>query len=94
MEYVKFVVDETPYCFWDSDISDKNINYLNWIDCDYYKYVAKIHSESLESEDKHRAAIALRAAYIQGLEVLFALLCTAVQSPNCVFGWMLSYKKQ
>ena len=38
------------------------------------------------------AAAALRLAYSQGLETLLALLCAAMQAPDCVVGWMQSYR--
>jgi hypothetical protein len=89
---VKFVVDETPYACWDWDLPKKNLDFLDGIDADYFEYVAKANASSLDGEDKHRAALSLRLTYSQGLETLFALLCSAVQAPQCTIGWMLSYK--
>jgi len=54
--------------------------------------VAKINVEHLEGDHKQRAGLAIRIAYSQALETLFALLCSAVQAPKCPLAWMLSYK--
>src|SRR5262249_2260735 len=70
----------------------KNLAFLEGIDAEYFRYVAETHGAHLETENKHRAALALRSAYAQGLETFFALLCAMVQAPQCVVGWMLSYR--
>ena len=94
MQVVQFVIDETPYACWDWELTRKNLEFLEGIDADYFRYVAETNGANLEGEDKHRAALSLRLAYSQGLETLFALLCSAVQAPQCVVGWMLSYKNE
>lgn len=92
MEHVKFVVDETPHACWDWHLQRKNIEFLEGIDSDYFRYVAESNLVGLESEDQQRAALSLRLSYSHGLETLFALLCSMVQAPQCVIGWMISYK--
>lgn len=92
METIGFTVDEEPNACWDWDLSQKNIEFLDSIDAEYFRYVAEVHADHLEGEDCHRSALALRSTYSQALEVLFALLSSLVQAPNCVVGWMLSYK--
>lgn len=92
LQIILFTVDETPYACWDWELSQKNIEFLEGIDSDYFRYVAESNSDNLGDEDKHRAALSLRIAYSQALEVLFSLLCAAAQAPNCVVGWMLAYK--
>lgn len=92
MEVVKFVVNETPYACWDWELQKKNLEFLAGIDASYFKYVSEINIANIENEDKHKAAIALRLAFSHGLETLFALLCSAVQAPQCSIGWLLSYK--
>jgi hypothetical protein len=92
VECAKFVVDETPYVCWDLQLAEKNREFLEGLDADYFRYVAETNAGKLESEDKHWAALALRVSYSQGLETLFALLCALVQAPECVVGWMLAYK--
>lgn len=92
MEIKVFTVDETPYACWDWDLESKNLEFLAGIDSDYFRYVAEAHAAHLEGDDRHRAALSLRISYSQALEVLFSLLCATVQAPNCVVGWMISYK--
>lgn len=89
---VSFTVDESPHCVWDCDPRQLNIDYLNSIDPSYFERLAKFYGQHLEGEERQHAAIALRMAYSQGLESLFALICAAVQSPDCVVGWLLQYK--
>jgi hypothetical protein len=87
-----FTVDETPYCVWDWDPRQLNIDYLQSIDPSYFERLAKFYGQHLEGEERQHAAIALRMAYSQGLESLFALICASVQAPDCVVGWLLRYK--
>jgi hypothetical protein len=94
MEIISFAVDEEPHACWDFDLSQKNMEFLNGIDVGYFEYVAEAHAEALEGDNRHRAALALRITYSQALEVLFALLSSMVQAPNCVVGWMLSYNNR
>lgn len=72
--------------------TEGNIEFLEGIDCEYFSYVAEQNLPNIENENKHRAAISLRLAYSHGLESLFALLCSAVQAPQCSIGWLLNYK--
>lgn len=44
------------------------------------------------SRDAQHAALALRAAYSQALETLFALIFSAIQAPWCVPAWINAYK--
>lgn len=92
MEIAKFVVDETPYAFWDLELQKKNLEFIEGIDAEYFRYVAESSVPYLKGDDKQRAALALRLSYSQGLEALLALLCSLVQSAECVIGWMTSYK--
>jgi hypothetical protein len=88
----RFAVDETPYCVWDLDIRQLNLDYLNSIDPRYFEHLAKMYEKFLEGDEKQYAATALRMAYSHGLESFFSLLCAAVQAPDCVVGWLLKYK--
>ena len=92
LPHIKFVVNETPYCFWDLDVHGKNLEFINKIDPKYFDHIADLHSESLDGDQKKYAAAALRIAYSHGLETLFALLCAVVQAPDCVIGWFLKYR--
>jgi hypothetical protein len=92
LEVVTFVIHETPFACWDWELQKKNLEFLEGIDADYFKYVADLNLKNLESNDKHKAALSLRMAYSHGLESLFALLCSLVQAPQCSIGWILNYK--
>lgn len=35
MEYIKFIINKTPYCFWDINIKSKNQDYINNCDTSY-----------------------------------------------------------
>ena len=89
-----FSVGKTPYCLWDPDIKRLNSHFLNSIDHKYFEYVAHTNSVNIEGIDKHRGATALRSAYHHGLETLFALICSLLQAPDCVVGWVLRYRPQ
>jgi hypothetical protein len=92
LTHVRLVVDDTPYACWEWHFRERNIAFLRGIDPQYFSYVALANAPHLSDEHKHRAALAIRIAYSQALEVLFALLGTLVQAPNCAFGWMLAYE--
>lgn len=92
MEAIKFVINETPFAYWDWDLNEKNLEFLEGIDADYFSYIADLNSDHIADDDKHRAAVSLRLTYSHGLEALFALLCSAVQSPHCAIGYILNYK--
>jgi len=74
------------------DVHGKNLEFINKIDPKYFEHIADHHGELLEGDRKQYAAAALRIAYSHGLETLFALLCAAVQAPDCVIGWFLKYR--
>lgn len=86
------MVDESPYACWDWELEKKNLEFLEGIDSEYFSYTAATNIANIENDEKHKAATALRLAYSHGLETLFALLCSAIQAPQCSIGWMLSYK--
>lgn len=92
MEALQFVIDETPYCCWDWRLCQKNLEFLEGIDVEYFEYVAECNVKNLETDNSNQAATALRLAYCHGLETLFALLCSAIQAPRCSIGWITSYK--
>ena len=86
MEVIKFVIHETPFACWDWDLRKKNPEFLEGIDADYFSYVAELNAEPIEVDDKQRAAVSLRLGYSHGLEALLALVCSAVQAPQCAVG--------
>lgn len=92
MEVIKFVIHEKPFACWDWELQRKNLEFLEGVDSKYFSYIAKSNIPNIEGDDKHRAALSLRLSYSHGLETLFALLCSAIQAPQCTIGWILQYK--
>lgn len=89
-----FAVGDKPYCVWDWDLTQRNLEYLESLDPDYFDYVGKANSPYLKADDpkeRRRAATAIRTAYHHGLESFFALLFATLQAPWCVVGWMQAY---
>ena len=89
-----FAVGADPYCVWDWNLHERNIEYLESLDPDYFDYVGRVNSPQLDSEhadERRRAATAIRTAYHHGLESFFALLFATLQAPWCVVGWMQVY---
>jgi len=89
LDHCVFKVDSIPYCVWDLNLHEKNMEFISSIDPKYFEYLAKIHYKNIESEEKLLASVALRTAYYHGLETLFTLLCATIQAPDCMFGWVL-----
>ena len=90
-----FAVGAAPYCVWDWGLDERNAEYLEDLDPDYFDYVGRVnlpHLKSDDPEERRRAATAIRAAYHHGLESFFALLFATLQSPWCVPGWMQVYQ--
>lgn len=92
LKYIPFVVNESPFACWGYELQKKNVEFLNNIDIDHLIYIAETHSNNLNNENMHQAALAIRVAYYQFMEILFALLGSLIQAPTCIAGWMLSYK--
>ena len=90
--YVPFRVNDRPRVCWDPELQRKNLAFIRGVDSTYYEHVADVHSQHLDGDAKLQAAAALRIAHSQGLETLLALLCATMQAPDCVIGWMLSYR--
>ncbi len=80
-----FVVNEEPYCIWEVDIAERNSEFLEGIDTEYFNYLLNVY---LESEDEKRAAIALRATLHHAMETMFSLLGAYIQAPNCSYAWI------
>jgi len=87
-----YFVGERPQVTWAWDLDDRNLRFLCGIDAGYFTHIASTEGALLESEARHFAVAALRVAYGQALETLFALAGAAVQAPGCVVGWMLAYR--
>jgi hypothetical protein len=97
VQYRFFVVGERALCVWGTDIRSLALEFLDNLDASYFEYLANTHSEQI-NEDQPRekesqfAALAIRTAYSQALETLFALLCAAVQAPQCIHAWIDNYQ--
>lgn len=96
MQYLRFVVGDTPYCIWDWDLREQNLSFLDSIDPDFFFHMAEVNVASLneENENSRHAALALRLFYSHGLETLLSLLGAAVQAPECVVGWLSLYRER
>jgi hypothetical protein len=87
-----FFVDERAQVFVKDEIANRH--FLEGIDPKFWAYQAIVHGEQLEAEDKElrqRAAAALRIAYGQGVEALFALVGAFVQLPAFPLAWLMQY---
>ncbi len=97
LQYRFFVVGKRPFCIWGTDISSLALEFLDGVDPTYFEYIADTHLQHIR-EDQPRekesqfAALAIRGAYSQALETLFALLGASVQAPQCVHAWIDNYQ--
>jgi hypothetical protein len=96
---IRFVVDETEYAFWDANTRKVNLRFINQLDPDYFEYIAQLNLSLLNGEGndkktRQHAAINMRLAYSQGLEVLFSLIFATIQAHDCVIGWFLKYNNR
>jgi len=80
-----FVVNEEPYCIWEVNLLERNNEFLDGIDTEYFDYVFKVHTEA---DDENRASIALRATLHHAIETMFSLLGAYIQAPYCVHAWI------
>ena len=88
-----FAIDEKPYCIWDPDLDELNLEFICGIDSEYWAFLADTYLAAGTTDDrKQQAALAMRASYCQGLETFFALLFATLQAPDCVVGWMHKYE--
>ena len=96
---IPFVVNEKAYAFWDNDIQELNLRFINQIDSEYFEYIAQLNlsllnGEGNEKKTRQHAAMNMRIAYSQGLEVLFSFIFAAIQAHDCIIGWFLKYRNQ
>lgn len=89
MKCVPFAVVDEPYCVWEFNVPKRNIQFLKSLDPDYFLYIVGTNVDALEDEeDHHRAAMAIRMAYYQALEMFFSLACAWIQAPKCIYAWL------
>lgn len=85
MDNVIIVVNDEPYTIWDVDIAERNQEYLEAIDVDYFQYLNETYQKS---DDEKRASIALRASLHHATETMFSLIGALLQAPTAVYAWM------
>ncbi|KGK98542.1 hypothetical protein LI82_06605 [Methanococcoides methylutens] len=91
MQYYKFVVYDEPYCIWDVDLAQVNLEFIESMKPEYFENVVQNNLELLESEEKNLAAISIRLTYFHAMETFFSLLCATLQASNCVVAWLQKY---
>jgi hypothetical protein len=90
IQYANFMVADRPYCLWDYDISLTR-RFLEGIDPKYFEYVADTHLDEAVDNQSMQASLAIRTAYSQALETLFAFIGATLQAPHCVPAWLALY---
>ncbi len=83
-----FAVGDRPYCCWEWDLPERNLQFLESLDTKYYGYIAGLCIAELETDSGMSASIVLRGAYHQGVETLISLLGAYVQAPGAVPAWL------
>jgi len=87
-----FAVDERAYCCWEHDHVDRSLSFLDGIDPDYFRAVAEMLAEHVESDLALPASMVLRITYHQAIEALMSLLGALAQAPDCVHAWIFQAK--
>lgn len=80
-----FVVNREPFCIWEIDIRERNKEFLEGIDTEYFDYALKVHGEA---DDEKRASVALQTSLHHATEMLFLLLGAYIQAPDCAYAWI------
>lgn len=85
-----FSVNDEPFCIWDDSLSERNLEFLEHFDPEYFEYLATTALNDLEdTEHQKHAALLMRQGLYHGLETLFSMLGALIQAPDCVYGWVL-----
>jgi hypothetical protein len=93
LQYSPFVVGDRPFCVWEWNLRQRNRDFLDSIDPNYFRYTAAVHADQIGGDHKQLAALGLRLTYSHAMEAFFALICATLQAPGCVFGWLDKYKE-
>lgn len=80
-----FVVNQEPYCIWEIDIKERNKEFLDGIDTEFFEYVLELH---LNADDEIKASIALRSTLHHAMETMFSLIGAYIQAPDCAYAWI------
>jgi len=94
MQFGRFAVGDRAYCTWEWDLRERNLEFLESLRPGYFSYLARAHEPSGDADDRQFEAIALRTAYLHGLETFFALSCATIQAAHCIVGWMHLYRTE
>jgi hypothetical protein len=89
-----FVVNRRPYCVYDWQMRETNLQFIRSIDTEYFRYLAQLHHDQLEGDNRQRAAVGIRNTYHHATETLLTFLCGTVQAPDCIFAWIPKCKTQ
>ncbi len=98
LQYSFFLVDERPFCLWDIDLKKRTLEFVDNLDPSYFEYIANLYVEHSDENDEARnkesqhAALAMRTAFSQALETLFALISAMIQAPRCIAAWINLYQ--
>lgn len=87
-----FFVGTRPKGVWCPEMRAKDLAMLRAFDCNHFGYLARVHSAQLETEERQRAAVAIRFSVGMAGETLLALIGAMLQAPYCVFGWLHEYR--
>lgn len=98
-QHLIFVVNEEPYCIWEVNLRERNKEFLEGIDTEYFDFALDVHfeadDEKYEANDKgreedggKRASISLKATLHHAIETMFSLLGAYIQAPDCVYAWI------
>jgi hypothetical protein len=93
LQYSPFVVGDRPFCVWEWNLRQRNREFLDSVDPNYFRYAAAVHADQIGGDHSQLAALGLRLTYSHAMEAFFALLCAALQAPGCIFGWLDKYKE-
>lgn len=93
IEYSRFAVNETPYCYWMNDIHGYNKRVIQCIDPDYWHSASYMIRKCAE-KNEIIAAVHSRMYYLTSLETMFAHLFSLLQAPDCIMGWLHNYGKR
>lgn len=80
-----FAVNDEPYCLWEVDLASRTRTFLDGIDTEYFDYILRTH---INTADEKRAVLAIRLSLHHAIEVLFSLLGSFVQAPDCPYAWI------
>lgn len=92
MQYYLYKINDKPYCCWEYDMKKTNVEFLSTIDWEYFLFQTEFFEQALTTENKHKAALAIRNVYHHAMETFFSFLCATIQAPYCAFSWIFQAK--